>query len=129
MVSEAARRRQRPQEVDVDRITLVQRAQLVAAAPDRCTGGPVTTIVFDADDFHDVADRLGSDAADRVLIDLADRLQARLCGCGVTTHLSHHALGIDCVGLTAEDRVDRDVALALAVPLELAGGLVEVRAS
>ena len=86
---------------------LVQRAQLVAAAPDRCTGGPVTTIVFDADDFHDVADRLGSDAADRVLIDLADRLQARLCGCGVTTHLSHNTLGIDCVGLTAEDRVDR----------------------
>jgi predicted signal transduction protein with EAL and GGDEF domain len=113
----------------VDRITLVQRAHLVAAAPDRCTGGPVTTLVLDADDFHDVTDRRGTDAADRILVELADRLQARLCACGVTTHLSHAALGIDCVGLAADDHIDHDVVRALALPLELGDDLVEVRAS
>lgn len=113
----------------MDRITLVQRARLVDAPPDRWTGGPVTTLVLDADDFHDVTDRLGSDAADRVLVELADRLQARLCSCGVTTHLSHDGLGIDCIGLTAAGRIDRDVARALAQPLELGDDLVEVRAS
>ena len=113
----------------MDRITLVQRAHLVAAEPDRCTGGPVTTIVLDPDDFHDVADRIGTDHADRILVELADRLQQRLCGCGVTTHLSHDTLGIDCIGLTAEDRIDHDVVRALAQPLELGNDLVEVRAS
>lgn len=113
----------------MDRITLVQRAHLVDAAPDRCTGGPVTTLVLDADDLHDVADRLGAEAADRVLVELADRLQARLCACGVTTHLSHDALGIDCIGLSTGERVDADVVRALATPLAVGRELVEVRAS
>jgi predicted signal transduction protein with EAL and GGDEF domain len=108
---------------------LVQRARLVdAPAPDRCTGGPVTTLVLDPDDFHDVADRLGPDAADRILVELADRLQDRLCACGVTTHLSHDGLGIECIGLAGDPFVDADVVRALAAPLALGDELVEVRA-
>lgn len=113
----------------MDRITLVQRARLVDAPPDRCTGGPVTTLLLDADDLYDVADRLGRDAVDRVLLELSDRLQARLCGCGITTHLSRDGLGIDCIGLTVADRVDCEVLHALALPLELDEGRIEVRAS
>jgi GGDEF domain-containing protein len=113
----------------MEQMTLVQRAHLVAAAPDRCTGGSVTTLVLDADDFHDVSDRLGAEAADHLLVELADRLQARLCRCGVTTHLSHDELGIDCIGLAADHHVDAEVVRALATPLELGHELVEVRAS
>lgn len=113
----------------MDRITLVQRARLVAAAPDRCTGGSVTTLVLDAEDFIDVRDRLGADSADRILVELADRLQARLCRCGVTTHLARDAFGISCIGLAGDDHIDADVWGALALPLELGTELIEVRAS
>lgn len=113
----------------MEHLTLVQRAHLVAAAPDRCTGGPVTTLVLDIDDFQDVFDRLGGEAADHLLVELADRLQSRLCRCGVTTHLSHDQLGIDCIGLAADQRIDDHVARALATPLELGHELVEIRAS
>jgi GGDEF domain-containing protein len=114
----------------VDRITLVQRAHLVDATErDRVTGAPVLNLVFDADDFSDLSDRLGSDAADGILVELADRLQARLCPSGVTTHLAHDHLGIVCVGLATDDRVGDDVARALATPIELGPELIELRAS
>ena len=118
------------QEAVVLRTTLVQRARLVdAAEPDRSTGGPVTTLVLDPEDFCDVADRLGADAADRILVELADRLQDRLCRCGVTTHLAHDALGVRCIGLAGEPFVDDEVVRALATPVVLGDELVEVRAS
>lgn len=119
----------RPEEVDVaQQMTLVQRAHLEAGGSDRCTGGPVTTLVLDADDFHEVTDRLGREHADRVLLELADRLQDRLCRCGVTTHLSHDLLGISCIGLVGDQHLDADVSSALAQPLDLCDGLIEVRA-
>jgi predicted signal transduction protein with EAL and GGDEF domain len=111
-------------------LTLVQRAHLVdAPEPDRCTGGPVTTVVLDADDFQDLADRLGGDAGTRILGELADRLQARLCRCGVTTHLAHDALGIVCIGLAGDDGVDAALVEMLSTPFELGDDLLEVRAS
>ncbi len=113
-----------------DRITLVQRAQLVDAEErDRSTGAPVLHLVLDADDFSDVTDRLGGDAGDGLLVQLADRLQARLCPSGVTTHLAHDRLGITCIGLASDDRVSDDVVRALATPIELGSDLIEVRAS
>jgi predicted signal transduction protein with EAL and GGDEF domain len=116
------------EEVDVLSTILVQRAHLIdAPEPDRCTGGPITTLVLDPDDFHDVADRLGPDVADRILVELADRLQDRLCACGVTTHLAHDTLGIECIGLAGDPFVDADVVRALAAPLSVGSELVEVR--
>lgn len=109
---------------------LVQRAHLVAVDQrDRSTGGPVTTLVLDPDDLHDVTDRLGWEAGSRILVELADRLQARLCQAGVTTHLDPECLGIRCIGLARDDRVADDVARALATPLEVGSELIEVRAS
>jgi GGDEF domain-containing protein len=114
----------------VSQSTLVQRAQLIdAAEPDRSTGGPVTTLVLDADDFRDVADRIGGDAGAQILGELADRLQDRLCRCGVTTHLALDALGIVCIGLAGDDHVDADVVQMLATPFRLGDELLEVRAS
>ncbi|HJR25274.1 MAG TPA: diguanylate cyclase [Acidimicrobiales bacterium] len=114
----------------LSRITLVQRAHLVDAAErDRSTGAPVLHVVFDADDFSDMSDRIGTERADGILVQLADRLQARLCPSGVTTHLSHEQLGITCIGLACGDDVSHDVARALATPIELGTELVEVRAS
>jgi GGDEF domain-containing protein len=112
------------------RITLVQRARLVLDEQrrDACTGGPITTLVLDADDLADVRDRLGH-GHDDVLVELADRLQARLCSCGVTTHPAHDQLGIVCIGLASDDLVAPDVLRALATPLDLGDELVEVRAS
>lgn len=115
--------------VGMEHLTLVQRAHLVGTGNDRCTGGLVTTLVLDPDDFHDVSDRLGGEVADHLLAQLADVLQTRLCGCGVTTHLSHDQLGIDCIGLSAGDRVDEDVVRALLAPFVVGDDLVEVRAS
>jgi GGDEF domain-containing protein len=110
--------------------TLVQRAHLVdAPEPDRCTGGPVTTLVLDPDDFQDVADRIGGDAGALILGELADRLQDRLCRCGVTTHLAHDALGIVCIGLAGDRHVDADLVQMLATPFPLGDALLEVRAS
>jgi GGDEF domain-containing protein len=137
MVSPAARApRSDPKEVGVsstatiDRMTLVQRAHLVDAAErDRSTGAPVLHLVLDADDFSDVSDRLGGDAADGLLVELADRLQTRLCPVGVTTHLAHDHLGIVCIGLACDDDVSSDVVRALATPIELGSELIEVRAS
>ena len=113
-----------------ERITLVQRAQLVDSDErDRSTGGPMLTVVLDPDDFTDVQDRLGVEVADGILVELADRLQARLCRSGVTTHLAHDNLGIVCIGLACDDPVGDDVVQALATPLEVGGELVELRAS
>jgi predicted signal transduction protein with EAL and GGDEF domain len=111
-------------------VPLVQRAQLVAVDQrDLCTGGAITTLVLDADDLHDVNDRLGWEAGERILVELADRLQSRLCQAGVTTHLDPEGRGIRCIGLTCDDHVVADVTRALATPLQLGHELVEVRAS
>ncbi len=115
---------------EVQHPKLVQRAHLVAVAQrDRLTGGPVTDLVLDPDDLADVNARLGWEAVDQLLVELADRLQVRLCGAGVTTHLDLDHLGIRCVGLACDHAVASEVVRALAAPLEVGDQLVEVRTS
>ena len=110
--------------------TLVQRARLVdVARRDPLTGGPVAELVLDPDDLADVNARLGWEAVDQLLAELAERLQVRLCGAGVTTHLDLDHLGIVCVGLACDHAVAAEVVRVLAVPLEIGAELVEVRAS
>ncbi len=110
-------------------LPLLQRAELrddgLAGWP---TGGPVATLVFDADDFRDLGERLGDESGDRVLVALADRLQERLCPCGVTTHLDLSRRGIRCEGLSAEDHVADEVVQALVLPLLVGDQLVAVQA-
>ena len=113
-----------------ERITLVQRARLVSdtGRRDECTGAPIRVLVLNAEDLADVSDRLGGHGCDEIIVELADRLQARLCQCGVTTHLANDGLGIECVGLLSDDAVGPEILRALATPLDLDGELVEVRA-
>ena len=112
-----------------DGLPILQRAELwddgMAGWP---TGGPVATLVFDADDFRDLGERLGDEAGDRVLVEISDRLQERLCPCGVTTHLDLVRRGIRCEGLTHEDPVADEIVQALVLPFRIGNQLVEVRA-
>ncbi len=112
-----------------DELPILQRAELwddgMAGWP---IGGPVATLVFDADDFRDLGERLGDEAGDRVLVELSDRLQERLCPCGVTTHLDLLRRGIRCEGLTREDPVAEEIVQALVLPFRIGDHLVEVRA-
>jgi predicted signal transduction protein with EAL and GGDEF domain len=107
----------------------LQRASLRDDGP--CgwpAGGPVATLLLDAEDFRDLSDRLGGEAGDRLLVELADRLQERLCPCGVTTHLDATGLGIRCEGLLPGEPLTAEVSDALVHPLRLGSEVVEVRA-
>jgi GGDEF domain-containing protein len=110
-------------------LPLLQRARLHDEGP--CgwpVGSPVATLLLDGDDFRDLNERLGAETGDRVLAELADRLQERLCGCGVTTHLDSERLAIRCEGLACGDPLTNEITRALSDPLRLGAEVVEVRA-
>jgi predicted signal transduction protein with EAL and GGDEF domain len=112
-----------------DALPLLQRALLHDDGPSGWpVGSPVATLLLDRDDFRDLDDRLGGEAADRVLAELADRLQERLCQCGVTTHLDAARLGIRCEGLACGDPLVAAIARALSDPIQVGAQAVEVRA-
>lgn len=112
-----------------DALPLLQRALLHDDGPSGWPmGSPVATLLLDQDDFRDLDDRLGGEAADRVLAEIADRLQERLCHCGVTTHLDTVRLGIRCEGLACGDPLVDAITRALSDPVRVGAQVVEVRA-
>jgi diguanylate cyclase (GGDEF)-like protein len=114
-----------------NRTLFAERTDQALRAADR-SGSTVGLLLLDLDRFKEVNDTLGHDQGDRLLRDVARRLSACLRGADTVARLGgdEFAILIPAIGglLDVED-VARRVLVALDVPIELDGVIVDIQAS
>ncbi|MFI5494436.1 putative bifunctional diguanylate cyclase/phosphodiesterase [Actinoplanes sp. NPDC051859] len=92
---------------------------------------PISIVLVDLDDFKTVNDTLGHHIGDGLLVEVAERMLANVRPTDTVARLGGDEFAILFEGLGGEDvdRVLDRIADALAVPVEVGGHLLAVRAS
>jgi diguanylate cyclase (GGDEF)-like protein/PAS domain S-box-containing protein len=94
-------------------------------------GNTISIVLIDLDDFKTVNDTLGHSVGDGLLVAVADRMRASVRPTDIVARLGgdEFAILFEGVGGDTVDRVLERIADALAVPVEIDGHLLGVRAS
>jgi diguanylate cyclase (GGDEF)-like protein len=93
---------------------------------------PMAVLLFDVDDFAEINDRFGHEAADAVLVLVAQRLSATLRPGDSGARLAGDEFAVLCespVGETTARRIAERIRSRVCRPIEVAGGRITLRLS